>query len=106
MSNAERLARWLDTLDVRTPERIMNCVLAADELRRLQAENESLRSDAERYRWLANRVLACDYGDNDAQGRQVGWRIRHDLLSRQGQRQPAFMFGDSIDAAIDAARKA
>jgi hypothetical protein len=55
-----------------------------------------------RYHWLANRVLACDYGDNDAPGEQIGWRIRHDLLAKNGQRQPAFMYGASINNAIDA----
>ena len=68
-----------------------------------RAEAEALRKDAERYRWLANRVLACDYGDNDKPG-EIGWRIRHDLLPAAiGERQPAFMYGKSIDAAIDAA---
>jgi hypothetical protein len=60
-------------------------------------------ANAARYRWLANRVLACDYGDNDAPGQQIGWRIRHDLLAHNGERQPAFMYGKSIDEAIDAA---
>lgn len=60
--------------------------------------------DAARYRWLANRVLACDYGDNDAPGEQIGWCICHDLLPKNlGDRQPAFMFGKSINEAIDAA---
>lgn len=53
--------------------------------------------EAERYQWLANRVLYCDYGDNQAPGEQIGWGIRHDL--RDGQQ---FMFGASIDAAVDA----
>lgn len=57
-----------------------------------------------RYEWLANRVLACDYGDNDKPG-QIGWRIRHNLLPTNGGRQPAFMYGKSIDEAIDAAMK-
>lgn len=55
------------------------------------------RQDAERYRWLADRVLYCDYGDNDQSA--IGWGIRHDL--RDGKQ---FMFGMSIDAAVDAAR--
>lgn len=68
----------------------------------LEAERDALRKDRERYQWLANRVLGCDYGDNDAPGQQNGWRIVHDLLAHNG-RQPAFMYGTSIDAAIDAA---
>jgi len=62
--------------------------------------------DAERYRWLIERVLAADYGDNETNGTdrpQVGWRIRHDLLPKNGGRQPAFMFGSSVNEAIDAA---
>ena len=70
----------------------------------LIAEVRALRKDRERYQWLANRVLGADYGDNDAPGNQNGWRIVHDLLG-DGDRQPAFMYGSSIDAAIDAARK-
>lgn len=69
----------------------------------LQSEVDRLRLDRERYQWLANRVCAPDYGDNDANG-QVGWRIVHDLLKDHTGRQPAFMYGDSIDAAIDQAR--
>ena len=69
----------------------------------LIAEVRRLREDRERYQWLANRVLGADYGDNDAPGEQNGWRIVHDLLGN-GDRQPAFMYGPSIDAAIDAAR--
>lgn len=76
----------------------------ADRIAALEAERDALRVNDERYRWLANRVLACDYGDNDAPGDRVGWRIRHDLLERRGERQPAFMYGAGIDAAIDAAR--
>ena len=69
------------------------------------AECEAYRKDAERYKWLASRVLACDYGDNDADGEQIGWGVRYDLLPKTiGQGKPAFMYGESIDAAIDAAR--
>jgi hypothetical protein len=52
--------------------------------------------DAERLDWLANRVLACDYGDSSAG--QIGWRIRADLPQ-------ILMYGESISAAIDAAMK-
>lgn len=48
-----------------------------------------------RYKWLANRVLACDYGDNDT--KQIGWRLR--------QESGPIMFGESIDVAIDAAMR-
>jgi len=63
-------------------------------LDKAEAEVERLRADAERYRWLADKVLACDYGDNDKGC--VGWHIRH-------CKGPAWIAGDSIDAAIDAA---
>jgi hypothetical protein len=71
--------------------------------RQALAEREaSLKLMERRYSWLANRVLACDYGDNDKSG-HVGWRIRADLLPPKYQtRAPAFMYGPSIDAAIDA----
>lgn len=50
--------------------------------------------------WLGNRVLGCDYGDNDQPGK-IGWRIRHDLLrGPNGERQPAFMYGKSFGEAI------
>lgn len=67
---------------------------------RLEAELAALRADAEankaRYTWLADKVLACDYGDNDKGC--VGWNIKH-------CKGPTWIAGDSIDTAIDAARK-
>jgi len=58
-------------------------------LARISAEQNRLR-----LLWLANAVLACDYGDNDSG--QIGWRIRADV--RDGE---PLMFGPSINAAID-----
>jgi hypothetical protein len=63
-------------------------------LARISAEQNRLR-----LLWLANAVLACDYGDNDAG--QVGWRVRAD--ARSGE---PLMFGPSINAAIDNAMAA
>ena len=60
-----------------------------------EAENAALRKDAERYRWLADKVMACDYGDNNRGC--VGWNIRH-------CKGPDWIAGLSIDAAIDQAR--
>ena len=81
------------------------CRIVVAALRSSAAPPPQDTADSERYKWLTNRVLACDYGDNDAPGEQIGWRIRHDLLrGPDGKRQPAFMFGESIDKAIDAAR--
>jgi hypothetical protein len=71
----------------------------------LIARLERAEAQAQRYEWLADRVLGCDYGDNDKPG-QIGWRIRHDLLPKDGGRQPAFMYGNSINKAVDAARGA
>jgi hypothetical protein len=53
----------------------------------------------ERYNWLA-QVLYCDHGDNQRPG-QIGWGIRFNL--RDGHQ---FMYGPSIDMAIDAGRAA
>lgn len=68
----------------------------------LQAEVERLRKDRARYQWLANAVLCCDYGDNDQGGAEspdrIGWAIR--LTRRNAE---PFIFGQSIDAAIDQA---
>jgi hypothetical protein len=62
-------------------------------------ENEK---NNQRYGWLANRVLAPDYGDNPTQGIRIGWRIVHNLLpALPGARQPIIMFGSTIDKAID-----
>lgn len=55
---------------------------------------EELIRDARRYRWLADKVMASDYGDNDRG--VVSWNIRH-------HKGPHWIDGDSIDAAIDAA---
>lgn len=75
---------------------------AAAHIEALEQRIAELQQNWERYEWLADRVLACDYGDNDTKGEQIGWRIRHDLLSKNGQRQPAFMYGSSINNAVDA----
>jgi hypothetical protein len=48
-----------------------------------------------RYAWAANELLACDYGDNEIG--QIGWRV---YGWRGG---PRFIYGRSIDAAIDGA---
>jgi Lar family restriction alleviation protein len=63
-----------------------------------------LEEDRARYQWLANAVLCCDYGDNDQGGAEsadrIGWAIR---LTRRNA--IPFIFGQSIDAAIDTALK-
>lgn len=98
---AERLRKCLPR--VGESEFAYCCVVGADLraaialLAASAAPVEAQALDAARYRWLANRVLACDFGDNDVPGRVIGWRIRRDLP------QSAFMYGPSIDAAIDQA---
>lgn len=52
-----------------------------------------------RYTWAANELLACDYGDNEAPGEQIGWRV-YGWRDRSGEHR---IYGPSIDAAIDAA---
>jgi hypothetical protein len=59
-------------------------------------------SDA-RYQWLAGTLLAPDYGDNDLPGQQIGWRIDNRYAGVYGHRNPVFIAGPTIDAAIDAA---
>ena len=66
---------------------------AADELCRLSAENDALRADAERYRWLRDRSTFYHTRQNTAEGERyvTAWRV---------------VTGGSdfcIDAAIDAA---
>ena len=58
---------------------------AAAELRRLSAENETLRADAERYRWLR------DHGDSGC-------------TQKDGYGGYELRMGEELDAAIDAAR--
>jgi len=55
----------------------------------LQEENEALRKDAERYRWLRSRPVACPTNDPDL----AGW----EECSGEAIR------GNDADAAIDAA---
>lgn len=59
------------------------------------------KRDAERYRWLADKVIAPDYGDNPwrDEGKGPGFWIKH-------CKGPEWIEGNSLDAAIDAAMKA
>ena len=59
----------------------------------LRAELSLLRR---RYRWAANELLACDYGDNP-KGDKVGWHV-YGWRDRSGERR---IYGPSIDEAID-----
>ena len=85
MSEAQRLAEWLDTYSTgdeyqRTAER------AASELRRLEAECEQLRADAARYGYLRSRPERTS----------VAVVVKRHWLAA---------FGEQLDAAIDAAMK-
>ena len=55
LDNAQEIAR----LRAESEERLQNCVA-------LGAENEQLRKDAERYRWLAKYLVSDDESHNDA----------------------------------------
>lgn len=57
-------------------------------IRQLLAENDALREDAERYRWLKNKGR---YNDFCVEQDTPGWRKTHS--------------SSTLDAAIDAARK-
>jgi hypothetical protein len=48
-----------------------------------------------RYKWCANELLACDYGDNDTGA--IGW-IVYGWRDRTGQRR---IYGRSINEAVD-----
>ena len=68
---------------------------AAAELRRLHAEVEALRADAERYRWLREESgKRPDFYSGEA-----NW-----MVSRSQGGMGQNFFGEKIDAAIDAAR--
>lgn len=69
--------------------------IQSERAEKAKALAEQFRKDAERYQWLVDKVMACDYGDND-KGR-VGWIIGH-------CKGPKWIEGLSIDAAIDSAR--
>jgi hypothetical protein len=68
----------------------------ADTIDRMRRENESLRADAERYRWLRD--------DTDPDAEQP-YAIKHETNS-WGQWVNIWQYGASLDAAIDSARKA
>lgn len=84
MTEAERLAQALDLRVEGVVQTGFMTALsqAAAELRRLQAENDALRADAERYRWLRDEF------------RSSNWYSKFFLLQ-----------GAKFDAAIDAARQ-
>ena len=61
---------------------------------------ERLLKAERRYRWAANELLACDYGDNDKGGigwLVYGWRQPKDIQHHERKR----IYGKSIDEAID-----
>ena len=59
MTEAERLATHLEKKPRWTHE-----IEAAALLRSLQAENEALRVDAERYRWLRRNLVGLSFSDS------------------------------------------
>jgi hypothetical protein len=87
-------ARWLDQRGFCDSAQDMR--VAADELDRLQAENEALRKDAERYRWLRNGYDHCDDG--------LPYAVRH-AQNDWGKWVTPVIVDEALDAAIDTARE-
>lgn len=78
---------------------LSNCRAALTE-----ALDRAQRAEA-RYKWAANELLACDYGDNRS-GNVVGWIIygwRVKNVDRLNHYDKPRIYGESIDAAIDKA---
>jgi hypothetical protein len=71
-----------------------SCLPLTTELRRLRAENEALRVDAGRYRWLRNDSV--DVG---------GDTVMAAKLDGLGDQISNWLFGGAIDSAIDTAMK-
>lgn len=72
------------------------------EVAALKAENEALQR---RLNWAANELLACDYGDNSAEGAQVGWIVcgwRDQKAGEAPHHEKRRIYGATINAAIDA----
>jgi hypothetical protein len=71
-------------------------------IRQLRERAAKLEADLalehKRYQWCANELLACDYGDNETNGRAVGWRV-YGWRDRTGERR---IYGRSINEAVDA----
>ena len=69
--------------------------------RQAEAERDRAAKDAERYRWLADKVIAPDYGDNPwrSEGKGKGYWIDR-------CKGPEWIEGETLDAAIDRARHA
>ena len=84
-------------------EGCLNCEREKDiaELRRLQAENETLRSDAERIDWLTGTLFVGRWNGVIDGGRKVTWTIPGDW-----RHTCATMVGDDLRTAIDAAMRA
>ncbi len=90
MNNAERLKaeREIDTLS-------KTCGLAVVERDALRTENEALRRDAERYRWLRNDVI---------QDGEINEEI-HVAVESPSWPNCWALTGDDLDQAIDAMRQ-
>lgn len=65
----------------------------------LLAELARLRENEARYRWVANELLACDYGANERGS--IGWAVYGWRCYSYGLPMPK-IYGENIDAAIDA----
>ena len=66
----------------------------AAELRRLHAENEALRDDAKRYRWLREQMLGVDFDWNES-----------GITALYFEMPDGCAYGGDCDRNIDAAMK-
>lgn len=84
----------------RVYSRVSDAGIIAAEVRRLREENERLRKDAERYRWLRNKVKKAPASIDGPAHPQLffEWDI--------WDKSPETHNADGLDSAIDAARGA
>lgn len=95
--NAIELAESIELTDCRADE-LATIYVAAKELRRLHAENESLRKDAGRYRWLRNPEIHV--------GNIIDKRTTYNEVTdfgTGGYWNYEYRAGEDLDQAIDAA---
>ena len=100
MTEAQRLAEWLDIFSHQTMHPLP-ITKAAEELRRLEAECEQLRADAARYQWLrSSKFIWSDFAyirgfDRKVVGIEFQW---FETDAKKPNKE-------DLDAAIDAAMK-
>jgi hypothetical protein len=76
----------------------------ADSLEIIESLERRIAELERRYQWAANELLACDYGDNPTQGKEVGWIVfgwRRKKINGLPHAEEPRIYGASIDIAID-----